>query len=578
MKMYLRLWPFFREHWARCIVVLVSVFLFAISNLYFLALVKELTYDIERGRIWLFVYRIFAGFALALVRSMVSYAQSYNMDWIGQRLVMRLRLRMYEHLQKLSMDFFNKWKVGEIMSRATNDLQIVQSVFVANIVTLLPETATFIGVLIYLSILNWQLLLMTIITLPAFAFLIQIFTAQMKRISKYNQHKLADLASVLQESIYGISIIKAFAAEKKEIDKYTKENERSFWISMQGSRLHAMQEPILFILQVSMILLIVLVGGIQIIKGNITAGNFLAFLTGMALLVNPITIFGKVAVKQQQAYVALDRIFELLDIEPTVKESVNPKHQAITGNVQIKDVSFTYNPQNDLVLKHINLDVKSGEVIALVGASGSGKTTLVNLIPRYYDVTSGQILIDGLDVKEYAFGSLRGQIGIVTQETILFSGTIRDNIAYGKENATQEEIEQAAQRANAHNFIKLFPSGYMTYLGERGVRLSGGQKQRVAIARAILSDPKILILDEATSALDNESEKLVQQALENLMRQRTTFVIAHRLSTIINADRIIVIDNGCVSAIGKHAELLKTSPIYQKLYHLQLKPRTDEQA
>ncbi|MDR1997007.1 MAG: ABC transporter ATP-binding protein/permease [Candidatus Margulisbacteria bacterium] len=571
MKLYIRLWPFFREHWGRCLAALANVFLFALSNIYFLALVKELSYDIERGNIGLFIYRICAGLVLALVRSLASYGQSYNMDWIGQRLVMKLRVRMYEHLQKLSLDFFNKWKVGEIMSRSTNDLQIVQNVFVSNIVTLLPEAVTFVGVLIYLTALNWQLLIMTIITLPLFAYLIQLFTSRMRRISKYNQRKLADLASVLQESIYGVSIIKAFAAERKEISKYTRENERSFWISMKGSRLHAMQEPMLFMLQITMILLIFMVGGVQIIEGNITVGNFIAFCLGLGMLVNPVTIFGKVTVKQQQAYVALDRIFELLDTEPTVKEAAKPRRQAIAGNVQIVDLSFAYNVANGLVLKDINLDVKAGEVIALVGPSGSGKTTLVNLLPRFYDATQGRVLIDGVDVREYAFDSLRGQIGIVTQETILFSGTIRDNITYGKEHATQAEIEKAAQMANAHNFIKLFPSGYMTYLGERGVRLSGGQKQRVAIARAILSDPKILILDEATSALDNESEKLVQQALENLMRRRTTFIIAHRLSTVRNADRIVVIDDGRISAIGRHQELLQTSPVYQKLYRLQLK-------
>ncbi|GBR72557.1 lipid A export ATP-binding/permease protein MsbA [Candidatus Termititenax aidoneus] len=569
MKLYLKLWPYFREHWGRCLVVLVNVFLFAVANMYFLALVKELSYDIERGRVGLFIYRICAGLTLALVRSLTSYAQTYNMEWIGQRLVMRLRLKMYEHLQRLSMDFFNKWKIGEIMSRSTNDLQVVQGVFVSNVVTLLPELFTFVGVLIYLSVLSWPLLLITLITLPLFAFLIQLFTRRMRRISKYNQRKLADLASVLQESIYGISIIKAFAAENKEIDNYTKENERSFWISMKGARLYALQEPILFMLQISMIMVIFMIGGVQIIEGHITVGNFIAFCLGLGMLVNPVTIFGKISVKQQQAEVALGRIFELLETEPTVKEAARPQKKNITGQVQFQDLSFAYTPANGLVLKNIELEVRTGEVLALVGPSGGGKTTLVNLLPRFYDATSGRLLIDGLDVKEYSFNSLRSQIGIVTQETILFSGTIRENIAYGKTDATQSEIEQAARMANADSFIKLFPSGYLTYVGERGVRLSGGQKQRVAIARAILSDPKILILDEATSALDNESEKLVQQALENLMRSRTTFVIAHRLSTIVNADRIAVLEDGRIIAIGKHAELLQTCPLYQKLYKLQ---------
>lgn len=577
MKLYIRLWKYFGKYWGRCLFVLLSVFLFAVANIYFLALVRELSYDIERQNIGLFVYRIFSGFMLALIRSLASYGQQYHMSWLGQRVVMNLRMKIYEHLQRLSLDFYSKWKIGEIMSRSTNDLQVVQNVFVSNIVELLPEAITFIGVLIYLFILNWQLLLMTLITLPLFAYLIQAFGATMKRISNYNQRKLADLAANLQESIYGIAIIKAFAAERKEIDKYRRENERSFWINMKSSHLYALQGPIMFMLQMTMILLIFMVGGIQIISGHLTVGNFIAFCMGLGMLVNPVTIFGRVNAKQQQAIVAMERIFELLDIEPTVKEKKDAKKIIdINGLVEFKNVSFWYDKRNGEVLKNIDLQVCAGEKIALVGSSGAGKTTLVNLIPRFYDVSSGAILIDGNDIRDVTFESLRSKIGIVAQETILFSGSIRDNISYGKENATQEEIEKAAQQANAHSFISLFRSGYNTYVGERGVTLSGGQRQRIAIARAILNNPRILILDEATSALDSESEKLVQQALENLMTSRTTFIIAHRLSTILNADRIIVLDRGQVVGVGKHQELLQTNPIYKKLYTLQFEHKQNK--
>lgn len=577
MKLYIRLWKYFSKYWGRCLFVLLNVFLFAVANIYFLALIRELSYDIERQNIGLFIYRIFSGFLLAFIRSLASYGQQYHMSWLGQRVVMNLRVKIYEHLQRLSLDFYSKWKIGEIMSRSTNDLQVVQNVFVSNIVELLPETITFIGVLIYLFVLNWQLLLMTLITLPLFAYLIQVFGATMKRISNYNQRKLADLASNLQESIYGIAIIKAFATEKKEIDKYKRENERSFWINMKSSHLYALQGPIMFMLQITMILLIFMVGGIQIINGKLTVGNFIAFCMGLGMLVNPVTIFGRVNAKQQQALVAMERIFELLDIEPTVKEKKDAKKiQDIDGLVEFKDVSFWYDKRNGEVLKNIDLQVRAGEKIALVGSSGAGKTTLVNLIPRFYDVSNGAILIDGTDIRDITFESLRSKIGIVAQETILFSGSIRDNIAYGKENATQDEIEMAAQQANAHSFISLFRSGYNTYVGERGVTLSGGQRQRVAIARAILNNPRILILDEATSALDSESEKLVQQALENLMRSRTTFIIAHRLSTILNADRIIVLDKGQIVGIGKHQELLGSNPIYKKLYTLQFEHKQNK--
>jgi subfamily B ATP-binding cassette protein MsbA len=577
VKLYIRLWKYFGKYWGRCLFVLLSVFLFAVANIYFLALVRELSYDIERQNIGLFIYRIFSGFMLALIRSLASYGQQYHMSWLGQRVVMNLRMKIYEHLQRLSLDFYSKWKIGEIMSRSTNDLQVVQNVFVSNIVELLPEAITFIGVLIYLFILNWQLLLMTLITLPLFAYLIQAFGATMKRISNYNQRTLADLAANLQESIYGIAIIKAFAAERKEIDKYRRENERSFWINMKSSHLYALQGPIMFMLQMTMILLIFMVGGIQIISGHLTVGNFIAFCMGLGMLVNPVTIFGRVNAKQQQAIVAMERIFELLDIEPTVKEKKDAKKIIdINGLVEFKNVSFWYDKRNGEVLKNIDLQVSAGEKIALVGSSGAGKTTLVNLIPRFYDVSSGAILIDGNDIRDITFESLRSKIGIVAQETILFSGSIRDNISYGKENATQEEIEKAAQQANAHSFISLFRSGYNTYVGERGVTLSGGQRQRVAIARAILNNPRILILDEATSALDSESEKLVQQALENLMTSRTTFIIAHRLSTILNADRIIVLDKGQVVGVGKHQELLQTNQIYKKLYTLQFEHKQNK--
>jgi subfamily B ATP-binding cassette protein MsbA len=570
MKLYLRLWPFISKYWVRLFFVGFNVILFAVAQVYFMPFVKEVFYDIERQNIGLFVYRICAGILLSVIYCLSMFGKDYHMDWIGQRLVMTLRVRIYEHLQKLSLDFYSKWKVGEIMSRSTNDLQLIQNIMVANIVTLVPNVIVFFGVLIYLLILNWQLLLMTFVTLPLFAFLIQGFNGVMKRISSYNQRKLADIASILQESIYGIGIIKAFAAEKKEINKYTRENEQSFWISMKGSRLYAIQQPILFMLQVTMILLIIMVGGIQIIEGHITGGNFMAFCVGLGMLATPVMTFGRISTKQKQAEVALERIFELLDVTPSVEEKpAAATLPRIRGNVVFDNVRFAYKEADGEVLKGFDLKVQPGEVIALVGSSGSGKTTLVNLIPRFYDVSSGAITIDGQDVRNVTFQSLRSQIGIVTQETILFSGSIRDNITYGKDDATQAEIERAATMANAHNFIAMFPSKYGTMLGERGVRLSGGQKQRVAIARAILSDPRILILDEATSALDTESEKLVQQALETLMKGRTTFVIAHRLSTIINADRIVVLDEGKIAGIGTHAELLEKNEIYKKLYTIQ---------
>lgn len=577
--LYKKLWPYYKKYFLRLVFVFFNVFLFALSNVYFLALVRELSYDIERQNIGLFVYRICGGVVLALVRSLASFGQTYHMSWIAQRVVMKLRNSIYEHLQKLSHDFYAKWKIGEIMSRSLNDLNVVQGVFVSNIVELIPEMVTFVGVLAYLLVLNWQLLIMTFITLPLFAWLIQSFGKSMKKISKYNQRKQADISAILQETIYGIGIIKAFASERKEIDKYRKETELSFWINMKSSRLYALQSPVLFMIQVVMILLIFMVGGLQIINGHLTVGNFVAFITGIALLVNPINILGRVHAKQQQAMVSLDRIYELLDLAPTVQEKKDALNiESINGDVEFNNVTFTYEAKNGPVLKNINLDVNTGEVIALVGSSGAGKTTFVNLIPRFYDVSEGSIKIDGHDIRDLSFESLRSKIGIVTQETILFSGTIKDNIAYGRDHSSQADIERAAEMANASGFIELFASRYNTLVGERGVKLSGGQRQRVAIARAILSDPRILILDEATSALDSESEKLVQKALDNLMQGRTSFIIAHRLSTILHADRIVVLDQGEIKGIGKHEELLANNPIYKKLYTIQFLAKEKKQA
>lgn len=571
MNIYLKLWPYFKKYWPRLLLVFFCIFLFATSNVYLMALVKDLSYDIERGNVGLFIYRICAGMVLVIVRSITMYGQNYNMAWIGHRMVYKLRMQIYEHLQKMSLDFYSRWKIGELISRSTNDLQVIQSTFIANIVELLPEAATFIGVLGYLMILNWKLLLMTFLTIPVFVFLINSFGKTMKKISRYNQRKMADISSILQETLNGINIIRAFATEDKEIDRYRKENEKSFWINTRADRLYNIQGPVLFVLQASMILLIFMVGGLQMINGSFTVGNFLAFVTGLALLVNPVTIFGKVHTRQQKANASMLRVFELLAIEPTIKQKDNAIDLKINGNLVFNNVSFKYSEKDDYVLKNINLNVRQGELIALVGMSGAGKTTLVNLIPRFYNINSGSITIDGVNINDLKLKTYRKQIGIVAQETILFSGTIRDNIAYACEEASMQEIIEAARSANAAEFIERFPSGYNTLVGEKGVRLSGGQRQRIAIARALLNNPRILILDEATSALDTESERLVQTALEKLMQGRTTFAIAHRLSTIQNADRILVLDKGEIIEEGTHEQLLQNSSIYKNLYEMQFK-------
>ncbi len=572
MKLLLRLYKFVIPYWQRMLIVAVSVFFYAVANVYFMPLVRDLTSDISRGDLGMFSTRILEGIILVIIRCFAQYGQDYQMLWVAQRVVMKLRIRIFEHLQKLSMDFFSKWKSGEIMSRSSNDIMQVQNLLTSLSVDIVPQVITFFGVFIYLAFINLKLLLFTCLTLPIFAALISNFGASMRRLSKHTQRKTADVMSVLQEVLYGIGIVKAFTMEQKEIKRYTEENEKTFNFSMQTSRLLVLQQPIMFFLEVSAIFVLVWIGGSEIVKGNLTPGNFLSFFMGIMMLIDPIVVLSKVYSKVQQGLASLERVFAILDIEPTVKEAPQAKElQKIKGTVEFKNVSFRYDENRDQVLKDVSFTVEPGEVVALVGSSGSGKTTLVSLISRFYDPVSGQIMIDGQDIKEVSFKSLRSQLAMVTQETILFSGTLLDNIAYGTEDASPAEIEAAAKVAHAHDFITLFPSGYHTLIGERGVRLSGGQKQRISIARAVLRNPRILILDEATSALDTESERLVQEALDVLMKNRTTFVIAHRLSTIMNANKILVLDDGKIVETGKHEELLKNSTIYKKLYEMQFK-------
>jgi subfamily B ATP-binding cassette protein MsbA len=394
----------------------------------------------------------------------------------------------------------------------------------------------------------------------------------MRSITTLAQAKIADISSLLQERLMGVRIVKSFAMERHEIKKFTEESEQSFQLAMKQSQIVATQVPLLGFIQALAVAAIIWYGGFEVVSGHLSSSNLIAFFTGIALLADPLAKISSINAIIQEALAAAQRVFEVVDIHPTVKEKPNAlKLENLQGQVQFKDVSFKYESDDRLILKQLNFNVSPGEIIALVGPSGAGKTTLVNLIPRFYDITHGQILIDGVNLCDLQLYTLRSQTGIVPQETILFSGTIKDNIAYGKVNASLEEIIAAARAANAHQFIEQQKNGYDTLVGERGVKLSGGQRQRLAIARALLKNPKILIFDEATSSLDTESERLVQTAMDHLMQGRTTFVIAHRLSTVQHAHRILVLDEGKIVEEGNHETLLSRGGLYKKLYDMQFK-------
>ncbi|SJZ47353.1 lipid A export permease/ATP-binding protein MsbA [Selenihalanaerobacter shriftii] len=503
------------------------------------------------------------------LKGIAYYAQKYLTSYVAQKAIRDVRNDLYHHLQHLSLKFYDKMNTGQIMSRVTNDVGKLQSAIVSGAIGIFYKTFTLVGGLGYLFYLSWKLALAIVIIFPPVTYVFIKFNKRIRKVSRRVQAKVADITEVLQETITGVRIVKAFGQEEYEYDKFSQENHENFRATMKNTQLSASLTPIVEILASFAFTFVLWYGGYEVIKGNMTPGELLAFFTLLITISGPIKSLSKLSNTIQQALAAADRIFEIMDLEVDIKE----KKEAIElgevdGKIEFKDVWFSYN-EDEMVLKGIDLVANPGEVVALVGPSGAGKSTLVDLIPRFYDPQNGEVLIDGYNIKDLTIGSLRDKMGIVPQETMLFGGTVKDNIAYGSIDRVKEEVVAAAKAANAHEFIMEFSDGYDTAVSERGSSLSGGQRQRVAIARAILKDPKILILDEATSALDTESEALVQEALERLMQNRTTFVIAHRLSTILNADRIVVLDEGEIIETGTHEELLATGGLYSSLYEVQ---------
>ena len=507
---------------------------------------------------------------LYLLKGLCNYGQTILMSFIGQRIIADLRNSLYWQIQRQSLAFFTKHPTGMLMSRITNDVSYIQGAVSEAVTSLLRDSSTLIFLVFVVFYRDWQLAVIGMLVFPVTIFPIAKFGEKMRQVATRTQATMGSLNTLLQETIAGTRIVKAFGREDYENQRFAQKNEHLFKLTLKAVAVNALSSPLMEFLGGIGIGAVLFYGGSQVIEGKSTPGTFFSFLTAIIMLYEPIKRLTNVNNTIQQGIAGAERVFAIIDQSPEIMNKagavVLPE---ITTGIEIDNVTFCY--ETAPVLKNINLKIRSGEVIAFAGMSGGGKTTLVNLIPRFYDVTEGQILIDGHDVRDVTIESLREQIAIVTQQTILFNDSVRSNIAYGDIEKSEEDIIRAAETANAHNFIMQLPLGYDTVIGEQGMMLSGGEKQRISIARALLKDAPILILDEATSSLDTESEIEVQEALENLMKGRTTLVIAHRLSTIRNADRIVVIVSGEIVEEGTHEELLLKKGEYHKLYNMQFR-------
>ena len=503
-------------------------------------------------------------------RSLCNFGHIYLMEYVGQRIVQDLRNTLNAHLQSLSLSFFQRHPTGTLISRVTNDTLLVRQALTQATASMMRDATTLIVLVTVAFFKDWVLASIAFIAFPATIWPLMRIYQKVRRLSRKGQGSLGYLSALLQETIQGTRVVKAFGMEGYERQRFATENHRLYKHAIRAGRLKAFVPSMVELLAACGIAGVVWYGGTSVIEGERTQGGFVAFLTAMLLIYQPFKHLTRTNTAVQNGLAGAERLFEVLDEQSDIQE--RPQARALSrlrNSIEFRDVSFRY--QDDWVLQHIDLSIDAGQVVALVGPSGGGKSTLADLIPRFYDVNQGRISIDEVDVRDVTLASLRSQIAVVTQATFLFNDTVRNNIAYGRPEQPEEEIIAAAKAAHAHEFITALPQGYDTEIGELGVILSGGQRQRLAIARALLKNAPILILDEATSSLDNESERLVQDAIEQLMIGRTVLVIAHRLSTIQQADRIVVLDSGKIMEEGPHAELLAHNTHYRRLYELQFR-------
>ena len=569
---YKRLLSYLKPYKKLLILSVFFMVLVSLSNLVVPWIIKDVIDRVlenkDLGMLYIIIVVILVTF---FIRALTTFGHRYLMGYIGQAVIMDIRNALYHHLQRLSIAYYDRRRTGDIMSNLTNDISALQTAIVTDFITLVQESAIFIGSFGSMIYLQWKLTVLCLIIVPLVSYVIKFFGKKLHNSGKDVQETLADVTSMLQETIQGVRIVRSFNRGAYEEKRFQKINKLSFTAAVRAIRQQSQMTPFVEFLAAIAVCTIIWYGGVSVIDGVMSTGELIAFLIYAINLANPTRRVAESVGNIQKSLAAADRVFSILDEQPEIQNKEDAKDIEVkAGRVEARHVSFSYEAGNP-VLTDLNFVAEPGQTIALVGPSGSGKTTIANLLPRFYDVTGGGIYIDGMDIRESTISSLREHIGLVPQDTLLFNTTIKENILYGRLDATDEEVWRAVKAANAEKFIRGLPNGIETKVGDRGLVLSGGQRQRIAIARAILKDPAILILDEATSALDTESEKIVQDALEKLMVGRTSFVIAHRLSTVKNADQIFVLNNGHIEESGTHDELMREGGLYYELYTMSMK-------
>ena len=575
MSYYSRFYPFIRPYLPKMIFAAALVVGIALLNLALIRLAGLLWDQITVQRTLPGMTNTIAFFlSLVIVQGLLSIGQSYMTAWISQHIMADFRTHVFAHLQRLSLNFYAKRRTGEILSRLMNDVSVIQTTLTETPIDSTKHVVTLIGGVAFLLIMNWRLCLLILLLLPALVLVARFFGKRLKSLSTDLQDQTATATTLIEEVVSGIRVVKSFVQAQREEMRFTGQVRTMLQLALRRARVMAVFIPTITLLTLAAAAAVLWYGGKQVIDGVVSPGELFAFVLFAGILIGPFGSAARVFAQIKEAQGAMHRVFEILDTEPDVHDAPDAiAMPPITGHVSLDHVSFAYDVRQP-VLTDVSFQTKPGEVVAFVGPTGSGKTTLVNLLHRFYDPISGTIAIDGHDVRTVRLDSLYRQIALVPQETILFGGTILDNIRYGRQDATERDVIDASRAANAHEFIDALPDGYETIVGEKGVNLSGGQRQRLAIARAILKQPKILMLDEATSALDTESERLVQEAVERLMVGKTTFVVAHRLSTIQRANRIIVLNKGRIVEQGDHFTLMERKGLYHYLYTLRLAEQT----